>query len=222
MVDVADVDLNDFDEDTDWMSQFLPGEIPQWLEEIDDPEMRAELMEELGIGVELDVTESPFYNKIVLIGVSVEVLHDFKQTSFYNFVGEQNLMPGVEFHGNAIQTLLDQNFINVYGGEVGWSEQSRLPHILLITALSLIAYALISFLNPLLAGIFIILELLVFVSLAIGAFTADPLWLAKLLMGNWSKINVPGFGQSTIVPVVAPIFGVFATYIGNVLYRFIR
>jgi len=221
VVDVADVDLNDFDEDTDWMSQFLPGEVPQWLEEIDDPEMRAELMEELGIGAEFDITESPFYNKIVLIGVSVEVLHDFKQTSFYNFAGEQNLMPGVEFHGNAIQTLLDQNFINVYGGEVNWSEESRLPHMLLIAGLSLIGYLLISFMNPVLAGLCIVLELFIFVSFAIGAFTADPLWLVKLFMGNWSKINIPALGESTIVPVVASVFGVFATYTGNVLYRFI-
>ena len=63
-----------------------------------------------------------------MIRVSVEVLHDFKQTSFFTFAGEQNLMPGMEFHANAIQTLLDQNFISVYGKDISWSEESRIPH----------------------------------------------------------------------------------------------
>ena len=221
VVDVEEVDLNDFDEDTDWMSQFLPGEIPQWLKEIEDPETKAQLMEELGLGTDFDITQSPFYNKIVLIGVSVEVLHDYKQTSFFTFAGEQNLMPGVEFHANAIQTLLNRNFVSVYGGEIDWSEQSRIAHILLITGLSLLAYLAISFMNPLLAGLFIVVEILVFLSLAIGAFTADFLWLVKTLIGRGGSISVPGFQDSTLVPVVAPIFGVFIVYTSNVLYRII-
>jgi adenylate cyclase len=221
VVDVEEVDLNDFDEDTDWMSQFLPGEIPQWVKEIEDPETKAQLMEELGLGTDFDITQSPFYNKIVLIGVSVEVLHDYKQTSFFTFAGEQNLMPGVEFHANAIQTLLNRNFVSVYGGEIDWSEQSRSAHILLITGLSLLAYLAISFMNPLLAGLFIVVEILVFLSLAIGAFTADFLWLVKTLIGKGGSISVPGFQDSTVVPVVAPIFGVFIVYTSNVLYRII-
>ncbi len=178
VVDVADVDLNDFDEDTDWMSQFLPGEIPQWLEEIEDPGERQVLMEQ-----------------------------DLKQTSFFTFAGEQNLMPGVEFHANAIQTLLDRNFVEVFGGEVGWSEDSRLPHILLISGLAIVAYLLISFMNPLLAGVGIIVEILLFVSIAIGAFTADSLWLVKMLTGNWSDINVPAdkrFLKNTFGTYVSP------------------
>ncbi|MDP6396151.1 MAG: CHASE2 domain-containing protein [Candidatus Marinimicrobia bacterium] len=221
VVDVEEVDLSDFDEDTDWMSQFLPGEIPQWLKEIEDPETKTQLMEELGLGTDFDITQSPFYNKIVLIGVSVEVLHDYKQTSFFTFAGEQNLMPGVEFHANAIQTLLNRNFISVYGGEIDWSEQSRSAHILLITGLSLLAYLAISFMNPLLAGLFIVVEILVFLSLAIGSFTADFLWLVKTVIGKGGSISVPGFQDSTLVPVVAPIFGIFIVYTSNVLYRII-
>ncbi|MEE2877059.1 MAG: adenylate/guanylate cyclase domain-containing protein [Candidatus Neomarinimicrobiota bacterium] len=221
VVDVADVDLNDFDEDTDWMSQFLPGEIPRWVEEIEDPEARSQLMVELGIGSDFDITESPFYNKIVLIGVSVEVLHDFKQTSFFTFAGEQNPMPGFEFHANAIQTLLDRNFINVYGGAIGWVTDSRFPHILLISGLAIIAYFFISFLNPVLAGVGIIVEVLLFISIAIGAFTNDSFWLIKMLTGNWGSINMPEIKESFVIPIVAPIFGIFITYTSNVLYRII-
>lgn len=221
VVDIADVDLKDLDEDIDWMSQFLPGEIPAWLDEIEDPDTKTELMVQLGIGDQFDITQSPFYNKIVIIGVSVEVVHDTKYTPFYTFVGQQQLMPGMEVHANAIQTLLDQNFIHVFGGNITWTSESWVSHILLIAGLSLLAFILITFLNPLLAGLCIFLELAIFFSVAIGAFTNDSLWLVKQILGNWNKINVPGFGQSTIVLTIAPIFGVVFTYISNILYKFI-
>ena len=40
------------------------------------------LMDVMGISEEFDVTKSPFYNKIVVIGTSVEVHHDYKQTPY--------------------------------------------------------------------------------------------------------------------------------------------
>ena len=105
-------------EDLDWMSQFLPGEIPEWIKVIEDPNERQEMMVAMGIGEEYDKTKSPFYNKIVVIGTSVEVHHDYKQTPFYNYAGIQQLTPGMETHGNAIQTLLDENYISVSGGQL--------------------------------------------------------------------------------------------------------
>ena len=198
VVDVAEVDLRNIEDDSNWMELFM---------------LDSEMYGFAG--------ESPFKNKIALIGVSVEVFHDTKHTPYFSFAGEQKLMPGVEVHANALQTILDQNFISIYGGDMEWSEKSWLYHVFLIACLSLIAYVFLSAMNPLVAGLCIIMELLIFVSVAIGAFTADSLWLTKLLLGRWHTINVPGMGQSTFVPVVAPIFGVFATYIGNVLYRFI-
>ena len=130
-------------------------------------------------------------------------------------------MPGMEFHANAIQTLLDQNFISVYGKDISWSEESRIPHILLITGLSMIAFVIISFLSPGLAGISIIVEILLFVSIAIGSFTNDSLWLVKILIGKWESINASDINASLIIPVVAPVFGIFITYTSNVLYRII-
>ncbi|MCH8011894.1 MAG: adenylate/guanylate cyclase domain-containing protein [Candidatus Marinimicrobia bacterium] len=221
VVDIADVDLKDPDEDIDWMSQFLPGEIPAWLDEIEDPDTKAELMVQLGIGDHFDITQSPFYNKIVMIGVSVEVFHDTKSTPFYTFAGQQQLMPGMEVHANAIQTLLDQNFIHVFGGNITWNSKSWVSHALLISGLSILTYLFITFLNPLFAGLSIVLGLAIFFSVAIGAFTNDSLWLVKQILGNWSKINVPEFGQSTIILTIAPIFGVVFTYISNILYKFI-
>ena len=74
------------------------------------------MMDAMGISEEFDVTKSPFYNKIVVIGTSVEVHHDYKQTPYYNFWGIQQLTPGMETHANAIQTLLDENSVTVMGG----------------------------------------------------------------------------------------------------------
>ena len=68
----------------------------------------------MGIGTEFDIKNSPFYNKIVIIGVNVEVLHDVKSTPFYNYMGLSQLTPGMETHANAIQTILHENFINVF------------------------------------------------------------------------------------------------------------
>jgi len=198
VVDVLDVDLNDLDEDSDWMEFFMEGS-PMY-------------------GM---IGESPFKDKIVMIGVSVEVLLDVKETPYYTFAGQQQLMPGMEVHANAIQTLLDQNFIHVFGGNITWNSKSWVSHALLISGLSILTYLFITFLNPLFAGLSIVLGLAIFFSVAIGAFTNDSLWLIKQILGNWSKINVPEFGQSTIILTIAPIFGVVFTYISNILYKFI-
>ncbi len=204
VVDVADVDLRDFDADIDWMDMFIDS--THW----------AYYMPGMG-GLE----ESPFLGKIVLIGVSVEVFHDTKRTPYFSFAGEQKLMPGVETHANALQTIVDQNFISMYGGDMEWSDKSWLSHIFLIAILALITYILLASMNPLFAGLSILVELLIFISIAVGAFTTDSFWLVKLIFGSWDSIDVPGMGESTYIPVVAPIFGVFTTYITNVLYRFI-
>ena len=175
VIDVFDVDLNDLDEDTDWMENFLPGEIPQWINDIDDPSIdKNQLMSELGIGLDFDITQSPFYNKIVLIGVSVEVLHDFKRTSFFSFARHQWQMPGVEYHANAIQTMLDGNYIKIFGGDINWSSVSWFNHFLLISFLSLVAYIFISSLSPLLAGIFIVMEILIFYSICLLYTSPSP------------------------------------------------
>ncbi|GIS72805.1 MAG: hypothetical protein CM1200mP10_23820 [Candidatus Neomarinimicrobiota bacterium] len=89
-------------EDIDWMSQFLPGQIPEWIQAIENPDDRQEMMEVMGISGEFDVTKTPFYNKIVVIGVDVEVIHDVKSTPFYNYLGVQQVKPGMETHANAI------------------------------------------------------------------------------------------------------------------------
>ena len=133
-------------EDLDWMSQFLPGEIPDWINAIHDEQERQEMMDVMGVTSNNDLSNSPFFNKIVVIGTSVEVHHDYKQTPFYNYTGIQQLTPGMETHANAIQTMIDNNYINVLGGGLTefFNEYNKYPlsHFILIMLLSLIAFSI--------------------------------------------------------------------------------
>ena len=101
IIDTDEITLRDPMEDLDWMSQFLPGEIPDWINAIEDVQERQEMMDVMGVTSNNDLSNSPFYNKIVVIGTSVEVHHDYKQTPFYNYTGIQQLTPGMETHANA-------------------------------------------------------------------------------------------------------------------------
>ena len=66
IIDTKDVELKV--DDLDWMSQFLPGEIPDWISSIESEQERNEMINMMGVGVAFDKTKSPFYNKIVLFG----------------------------------------------------------------------------------------------------------------------------------------------------------
>ncbi len=55
--------------------------------------------------------ENPFNDKIVMIGSSLAELHDDRLTPFYHYNGEKRLMPGVEVHAHALQTMLDEAYI---------------------------------------------------------------------------------------------------------------
>jgi adenylate cyclase len=55
--------------------------------------------------------ENVFKDKIVLVGASVDELHDLFSTPFYVFEDEIKLMPGVEIHANFVQMVLNEDFI---------------------------------------------------------------------------------------------------------------
>ena len=40
-------------------------------------------------------------------------------------------------------------------------------------------------------------------------------------MGDWILINRPGIGDSTMIPIIAPLAGIALTYGGNVFYKFL-
>jgi adenylate cyclase len=232
--DTDEVELKDPAEDIDWMSQFLPGKVPDWIEAIEDPQERQEMIELMGLGEEYDVTKSPFYNKIVIIGVAVEVIHDTKSTPYYNYMGVQQLTPGMETHANAIQTILHGNYLNVLGGRIiDLFHDYPFSRFLVVAGLSLIAFLLLMYLNPVVAGILIFIEGLIYFGIACGLFTGDLLWMVKKFSAvilpnsfvtnhmNWFTVHLPGVGESTVIPIVVPLAGILVTYTSNVIYRFL-
>ncbi len=223
VIDTEEIDLKDPMEDVDWMTQFLPGEIPVWIQAIEDPVDRAATMEALGIGGDFDVTKTPFYNKIVVIGVAVEVIHDVKSTPFYNYMGVQQLTPGMETHANAIQTVLHKNFINTFGGAVTDLTRYDFPlsHFLLISLLALIAFFLLDYVNPIIAALLVFVEGLIYFGIVCGAFMNDYLWMFKQIFAA-DTVKLPGIGESYVMPMVAPIAAIGVTYVSNVLYRFLN
>ena len=223
VIDTEDVDLQNPLEDVDWMTQFLPGEIPEWINAIEDPVDRAATMEALGVGANFDVTKTPFYNKIVVIGVAVEVIHDVKSTPYYNYLGVQQLTPGMETHANAIQTVLHKNFISTFGGAVTDLSRHGFPiaHFLLITLLALIAFFLLDYVNPIIAAVSVFIEGILYFGFVCGAFMNDYFWMVKIFFSR-DSIALPGIGESYVLPMVAPIVGIGITYVSNILYRFLN
>ena len=236
------LDTQDYDlpEDIDWMSQFLPGEIPDWLLAIEDETEQKEMMEIMGVGSDFDITQSPFYNKIVVLGVSVEVLHDVKSTPFYNYLGLSQLTPGMETHANAIQTILHENYIKVFGGKTTryLADGSSYPiaNFLLIFGLCAIAYLLLTRidLHPLLAGFIIFSEGIIYYAFAMGMFANDYWWfwkssIANLLPGSLHdtfyeqlQVALPKAGESYMMPIVAPMAGLLLTYASNIVFQFLH
>ncbi len=236
------LDTQDYDlpEDIDWMSQFLPGQTPEWILAIDDEKERLEMMEMMGVGSEYDITKSPFYNKIVILGVNVEVIHDVKSTPFYNYMNLSQLTPGMETHANAIQTLIHGNYINVFGGKTTRYLAERAPYpvvnILLISFLCILAYLLLTKieLHPITAGVVIFSEGMIYYAFAMGMFTNDFWWFWKSTISSvipsslyesyysQLQIQLPKPGESYIMPIIAPIAGLFFTYSSNIIFQFLN
>ena len=242
VIDTEEVILREPEEDIDWMSQFMPGEIPGWIYGIEDLTERQAMMELMGFGEDFDITNSPFYNKIVMIGTVVEVHHDYKKTPFYNYIGVSQITPGMETHANAIQTILHENYLKVFGGKITnllTDVEYRyfkgfLQHCLLISLLSVIAFLTLTYVTPVLGGFLILIEGLIYFAIVCGLFTQDLFWfikstLSSILPGgfvkehlNWFQVSLPGIGESLVVPIVAPLAGIIVTYTSNMLYQFIN
>lgn len=207
IIDTEDFDLPIFEEDTDWMSNFDANSTLNMMMSMMDPDHQ--------------VLTSPFKDKICMIGVSVEVFHDYKSTAFFDYLGAPTLMPGFEYHSNAIQTVLDQNFVRVWGNTIEFTSDSVWAHLFLIIFCAALAYLIISFFDPLWGGVLIFLEAIILFSISVTMFTTDTWWIFKWISGNAESIIVPPPGETMFVPIIAPLFVMALTYLANVLYKFI-
>jgi adenylate cyclase len=178
VLDDATFDLKD-EEDTDYMELYFEDSVFPYefrISYLSDSTRQLAAMQALEANdlqrVEaLLAEENPFKNKVALIGVSIEELHDNKYTPFYNYQGARRLTPGVETHAHAIQTMLDQKFIQV------------LPmwlNVLAVFIMGLITAVIVAFLRPVFGGILAILLVVGIVVFSFWAFINQQIWIYLL------------------------------------------
>ncbi|MFC2075462.1 CHASE2 domain-containing protein [candidate division KSB1 bacterium] len=151
LMDDASFDLVD-DADTDYMELFKD-------DSVFPPAVRT-MLNPGGV--------NPFRDKVALIGVSLDELHDNKPTPFYGYGGEMELMPGVEIHGHALQNLIDGDFIHLLPA---WSD------ILILLAVCLITALLVGLARPLFGLLITAGLVIVLLGMSYYFFVARDLWL---------------------------------------------
>ena len=143
-------------------------------------------------------------------------------------------------HANAIQTIIHNNYIKVFGGKttryLAEGESYPFVNIILIFFLSFTAYFLLkkTNLHPILSGFIIFSVGLVYYVIAIGMFVNDYWWFAKSIISilipdalnnifyDSLKKSLPGVGESYVMPIVAPITALVLTYTSNIIFQFLH
>ncbi len=117
---------------------------------------------------ELHKLEGTFKDKIVFIGASAEELQDNKFTPFFDYKGFQRKLPGVEFHANALSTLIREDFIKT---------QHPFTVFLVVMFLSMLTMAAIKWLKPF-RGMFAVFGIiLAYVIWSVYAFINNLVWI---------------------------------------------
>ena len=184
-------------EDQDWMDKYI------------DPFM-APIFEAQGF-------INPFKGKIVLIGTSMAEDQDFILAPYSNYDGEEFQFPGVEFHANAVQHLLNQDFIQTPMGTLNYNARFLKIHLGLIAILIIATLALITKTPPLWGFLIMAVELIAWLSYSVGAYLTDSFWIFKQIAGY--ELNVPGIGESVMLPVLFPAAAIILPYGINLTYK---
>ncbi len=183
VLDDADFDLKD-EEDTDYLEMFKDNSVYPLelrISLIDDSTRQMEAIAALAAGDTNRVISilgeiNPFKDKIALVGVSIEELHDNKFTPFYNYGGNRRLTPGVETHAHAIQTMLDQRFIRTLPITV---------NIIAIFLISILTAVGVAFARPVFGGMLALTLAFIAGLYSYWMFRSQALWvqLIPLLVG---------------------------------------
>jgi adenylate cyclase len=167
--------------------------------------------------------KNPFKDKIVVIGTSLAEDQDIKPIPYLTYNGTDYLMPGVEIHANAIQQLLHENYIKTPTGTLEYDSRYISSHILIMLFFTLITLLLVTKPEPVIALLIMLAELVVWFSYSIGEFVGDYFWILKT-MGNFFTenqfpINIPGAGESVMIPVLFPALSIILPYGLNLTYK---
>ena len=180
----------------------------EFLNVIDDAEFQT--AEERDLGVELNLFDDPeaggllqsgmFRDKIVLVGSVEAVDKDLFPVAYAKGRQEgDRLMFGVEIHANAVQTILDGNYI---------TRQSKTNEIVLIFAVTLVTFLITSSLKELKIKRTFFLEAIELATVAalIAAIIALAIWL---------------FDQNYLMAIVSPLLSVAFGYVGTTVYHYL-
>ena len=205
IIDDSSYDLSIIEEDDDWMDKYI--------------NMNSPLYKFFGD------SRNPFKNKIVIIGSSLAEDNDFLETPYFNYNNSENPMPGVEVHANAIQQLLDLDFIKVPTSTLRLSSESYQSQLIIIILL-IIFTLFIANIKSLIGSVFLtLLSIISWFSFSIGAFIGDQLWLVKnfinLFLNNHISFNAPLINETYLLPVFFPMASIILTFGLNLSFKLI-
>lgn len=166
--------------------------------------------EEINLNTDINAFDDPDYgllhtntfkDKIVLIGPAFPESKDIFPVSIADPKNpNSNLMYGVEFHANALQTLIHQNFI---------VRPSLFLEVLYTIAFSLLSFLVVSALKQIKARFEFILEIVALVFVAAEVYSI-------ILLSDFAFS-----AHNMLIPVVPPIAAVFANYVGSAVYQYL-
>ena len=165
---------------------------------------------------------SPFKDKIVIIGSSLKEDHDFNETPFFSYDSNEYPTPGLEFHANAIQQLIDGQYIKVPTKALNITSESFIYHLLIIIILVFITLLLSNNLNVFTAITSIISLCLVWFSISMGLFINDQFWFLKTIGQLFGQYDIRSYSIDDtlyLVPVFYPIATILTTYGLNLSYN---
>ncbi|SVD08227.1 uncharacterized protein METZ01_LOCUS361081, partial [marine metagenome] len=121
------------------------------------------------------------------------------------------------FHANAIQHLLNQDFIQTPMGTLNYNSRFSKIHLGLIAILIIATLALITKAPPLWGFLIMAVELIAWLSYSLGAYLTDYFWIFKIIAGY--ELNIPGIGESVMLPVLFPAAAIILPYGINLTYK---
>ena len=203
VIDNNNYSLSNEDEDDDWIDKYI------------NPD-------NFNYG-RFGIENSPFKDKLVIIGSSLEEDNDFVITPYYNYRGMNNLMPGVEMHANAIQQIIDEDYIDVPTSSLKLSDKSIIIQLFSLFLLTVIGL-FVSNRKSLLSSISItLMTILVWISFSMGSFFNDYFWILKSIinMMGFSDLNYThiGVNESILIPVFYPTASILITFGVNLGYK---
>ena len=201
---------------------------------------------------QIKVKDDLFENKIVVIGSSISEDHDLHPTPYLNYFDPEieaeierviaeakaegkNLkrtdsnktyeMPGVEIHANAIQLILDNNFISIPMNTVQYDSNYKFSHLFYIFIFVVVTLLLVTKPSPLVELFIIISLVVIWLSYSIGGFCSDYFWLFKSIanfLGQDMPIYATKNNSSELIPVIFPIASMVTPFALNLSYKLFK